>query len=41
MSDYEQNKINKLKKQINNQNKLIKKLKNIVKLYAPYMNLKE
>jgi len=41
MSDYEQNKINKLKKQINNQKKLIKKLKNIVKLYAPYMNLKE
>lgn len=41
MSDYEQNKIKKMKIQINNQKKLINKLKNTIKLYAPYMNLKE
>ena len=37
MNEYIYNKNKKLKEKIDNQNKIIKQLKNIIKNYAPYM----
>ena len=33
--------IKKMKRQINKQKKIISRLKNIIKIYAPYMDLSE
>ena len=33
--------VNRMKKQIDKQKRLIKKLKGIIKIYAPYMNIPE